>query len=110
MKFRKRPAMVEAVRFTGSHVVRETPWLARAFDQRELWPEPGTARFSPDHDAIEISNTTGICIAMIGDVIVLGSSGEMHASKPDVFERAYEAVPSSAMHTYGASRALKDES
>jgi hypothetical protein len=91
-KFRKKPVVIEAVQLTGLGAVRNTSWLRRALDQAELWPEPGTARFAADVDALEIATLEGIHRASIGDWIIRGIKGELYPCKPDIFAATYEAV------------------
>ncbi len=91
-KFRKKPVVIEAVQFTRASVLRATPWLARAIDQAQLFPEPGSARFAADADALEIATLEGIHRANLGDWIIRGIKGELYPCKPDIFAATYEPV------------------
>lgn len=90
MRFRKKPVVIEAVRFTGTAALRSEPWLSTAMDKS--WPEPGSARVAAEVYGVEIATLEGIHFAMIGDWIIRGIKGELYPCKPDIFAATYEAV------------------
>lgn len=89
MKFRKKPIVVEAVRWTGKN--REE---IRTFCSRDAFSTPArqdtegrTTKWSLLIDSLE-----GIMYAETGDYIIKDANGEFYLCKPDVFAKTYEAV------------------
>lgn len=80
-RFRKRPVVIEAVRWTGSN-------------QQEIHDfTEGTAKFSGDERYgwdLRIPTLEGVHRAAEGDWIIRGVQGEFYACKPDIFEATYE--------------------
>lgn len=98
MKYRKKPATVEAFQIT-----RETrwdnsdwpAWLHEAWDrQRNV-----DGSFQPTRlgggEATEIITLEGIHSVSWGDYIIRGIQGELYPCKPDIFAATYEPVPES---------------
>lgn len=81
MKFRKKPVVIEAVRY-GPYPV----------------PESGLVeflkgvRYSVGADCLVIETLEGDMTASLGDWIIRGVEGEFYPCKPDIFEKTYEAV------------------
>lgn len=89
MKYRKKPVVVEAVRWTGKN--REE---IRTFCSRDAFFTPArqdtegrTTKWS-----LLIDNHEGIIHAETGDYIIKGVNGEFYPCKPDIFEKTYERV------------------
>ncbi len=82
MKFRKKPVVIEALRWEGEGTLESV----RKFlgDDFICWH---TA-----HDSILIRTLEGTLSASLGDWIIRGVKGEHYACKPDIFERTYEQV------------------
>lgn len=78
MKFRKKPVVIEAVRYTGYNK-RET------IDFTE-----GTARTNTCHSHLTIPTLEGNHTASVGDWIIKGVEGEFYPCKPDIFAKTYE--------------------
>jgi len=79
MKFRKKPVVIEAMRWDGQN-------------QREIetWAE---TIFAPDlSDRLAIFTLGGKTYASVGDWIIKGIQGEFYPCKPDIFEATYEKV------------------
>lgn len=80
MKYRKKPVVVEAVRWTGNNHAEMCDFI------------------DPEH--FEILARSGLIIhtlegdlhASIGDYIIKGVEGEFYPCKPDIFFQTYEAV------------------
>ena len=80
MRFRKKPVVIEAVRWTGDN-------------QRDIEDD-----FY--HGALAITTSTQLVIptlegrmrADVGDWIIKGVKGEFYPCKPDIFDATYEAV------------------
>ena len=94
MKFRKKPVVIEAIKWTVKNH-RET---FNFIDSKKLDSpiEPSGENFYIDHSKVNgglvIKTLEGEHIASIGDWIIKGVSGEYYPCKPDIFEQTYEAV------------------
>lgn len=91
MKARKRPVVVEAVKFegfssvTGHALFNERPeWLIKEFGNRiTFFDKPNT---------LTIATLEGKMIADTGFFIVQGVQGELYPCKPDIFLETYEII------------------
>ena len=88
MKFRKKPVVIEAIRFDG------TP--GGALSLFEKFDIPG-GKFVPDlYDpalgTLLIPTLEGDHTARTGDFIIRGVQGEFYPCKPDIFAATYEPV------------------
>ena len=85
-KYRKKPVVIEAVRFVepsqGAEVAR---WCGGRF-KSEVKPSDHT---DVSH-SILIPTLEGIMTASLGDYIIRGVQGEFYPCKPDIFEATYE--------------------
>lgn len=88
MKFRKKPVVIEAIRYTLDN--REE---AIAFCQgnciHKVATEDGVAVESRD---IKLPTLEGTMRAEPGDWIIRGIKGELYPCKNDIFEATYEPV------------------
>ncbi len=88
-RFRKKPVVVEAVRYTGSPL---------SFDLIYEWmggdDGPNLGHEGPTEDPREfgIKTLEGKMTARPGDWIIKGVAGEFYPCKPDIFEKTYERV------------------
>lgn len=86
-KFRKKPVVIDAVRWMGDNTTEVIDWVINS--------DSGCARY---HDAEEegrteylaIDTPEGIMRANIGDWIIRGVKGEHYPCKPDIFRVTYE--------------------
>lgn len=87
MKFRKRPVVVEAVRWTGSNVDEVAAFFGTP-------PAIVAACISSvlGEYRLPIVTLEGVVTASPGDWIIRGVKGEYYLCKPDIFERTYEAA------------------
>lgn len=80
-KYRKRPVVIEAVRFDGT-----------------LQSIQGMNILSVSHDFIngtcQIETLEGVMTANKGDYIIKGVKGEFYPCKPEIFEATYDLEPS----------------
>jgi hypothetical protein len=76
-KYRKKPVVVEAIRFNGTNHVEVAQFLAGA-------------DFEPSIGSIDIKTLEGTMRADRGDWIIRGVKGELYPCKPDIFEATYE--------------------
>lgn len=95
MKFRKRPVIIEAVKFHNREyadnplVFDEIPkWLQEAVDNKTIIPEFR----SEDYWYLNIQTLEGTMSARPDDWIIQGVNGEIYPCKPDIFEKTYEKV------------------
>lgn len=89
MKFRKKPVVIEAFKWTGDRGQIEDPeWIIEAIKSGKVWfSNPGTSEV-----AMEISTLEGEMCGRRGDWIIKGIKGEIYPCKPDIFHATYEAV------------------
>lgn len=77
-KYRKKPVVVEALKFTGDN------WLEIA---RFL-----TVSKINDDGTFHIMTLEGEHRCSVGDYVIKGVNGEFYPCKPDIFEKTYDAV------------------
>lgn len=87
MKYRKKPVVIEAVRFTGSstHAYAIKDWMAG-----RDYVEPGMA--TCDMRSMTIPTLEGDMTAHPGDYIIRGVKGEFYPCRADIFEQTYEVA------------------
>lgn len=83
-KYRKKPVIVEAFRWTGD--VKTTKCSYEAIQAREK----GIIKI--DGENLIIRTLEGDMIASKGDYIIKGINGEFYPCKPGVFQKTYELV------------------
>ncbi|MGT2911775.1 hypothetical protein ACVR1I_08715 [Streptococcus cameli] len=81
MRYRKKPVVVEAVKWTGKNI-------------DEIVGFAKTAVIGYEEPSMKMSITTleGVMIANKGDYIIKGVQGEFYPCKPDIFAETYEQV------------------
>lgn len=88
MKFRKKPVVIEAVKYLGEGNVENnetTDWMWDAL-------EKGVMRYPNGNDPLIIKTLEGDHTVSPGDYIIQGVKGELYPCKPDIFEATYEPV------------------
>jgi len=87
-KFRKKPVVIEAVRWSGSN---RDEVLALLDGAKAIVPLDGfqDSRLPP---YISIETLEGRMHAQLQDWIIKGVKGEFYPCKPDIFEATYEPV------------------
>lgn len=87
-KFRKKPVVIEAVRFTKDN------WKeVESFTNNQAYFTNPEISFNGKSTCI-IPTLEGQHIATEGDWIIKGVNGEFYPCKPDIFEKTYENVES----------------
>lgn len=86
MKYRKKPVVIEAVRWYGK------------YNEPTEWPDwfrdAMGAHVKPLNDgALLIETLEGNHRADIGDMIIRGVKGELYPCKPDIFAATYDEEP-----------------
>jgi hypothetical protein len=82
--FRRKPVVIEAVRFRRGEQPGE---LAAAV-------VAGVVRYADDGETVLIRTLEGTMSAVHGDWIIRGVKGEFYPCKPDIFAATYEPAPS----------------
>lgn len=88
-KFRKKPVVIEAVRWDGSN-------------SGEVYRFIGDEPYGDFVNEIPIKTLEGTMVASLGDWIIKGVKGEYYPCKPDIFDATYEPVEDGV--NYGAGR------
>lgn len=84
MKYRKKPVVIEAVKFTGADSWAELEAL-------EQGSTCGLVFCAADDPPFLIVNTLeGNMRGDLGDYIIRGVKGELYPCKPDIFEATYD--------------------
>ena len=78
MKYRKKPVVIEAIRFIGSNYEEVREFIS----QNTLCSD----------SSIVIPTLEGDMVAQKGDYIIKGVQGEFYPCKPDIFKETYEKV------------------
>lgn len=84
MKFRKKPIVIEAFKWTGGPNQTEDPvWIVEAI-------KLGVVRI--EYPNLYIQTLEGEMTASKGDWIIQGVQGEIYPCKPDIFEKTYDEI------------------
>ena len=88
-KYRKKPVVIEAFKWTADSEQQEDPlWIVHAINQGIVtFEDSGTENISMMIETLE-----GTHRANRGDFIIKGINGELYPCKPDIFEQTYELV------------------
>lgn len=79
-RYRKRPVVIEAVRWTGDNI-------------EELFKlEDFKLNYTLVNGVLGVYSLEGVMWASIGDYIIRGIKGEFYPCKPDIFKETYEEV------------------
>lgn len=94
MKYRKKPIVIEAFKWTGGHNQKEDPeWIVEAIKAGDVWFNRLDANGNVvEHSMMRITTLEGIMTAEVGDYIIKGIKGEIYPCKPDIFEATYDKV------------------
>lgn len=84
MKYRKKPVIIDAFKWTGDENQTEDPeWINKLM-------QGGAVRVVGGF--MEIETLEGVMKVNPGDYIIRGVKGEVYPCKPDIFEETYELV------------------
>ena len=99
MKYRKKPVVIEAIKWNGTNVVEVYNFLENEHieTQYEVKQEGKNFYIKFENGACKlgtlmIKTLEGEHKASIGDYIIKGVDGEFYPCKPDIFEKTYEVV------------------
>jgi hypothetical protein len=85
MKFRKKPVVIDAIKWEGKGNYELAVFLGG-----NDWKHVLSTNISNEH--LIIKTLEGKISASIGDWIIKGVNGEFYPCKPDIFEKTYEKV------------------
>ncbi len=93
MKFRKKPVVIDAVRWEGEWK-RIIEWMESfVLPGHFLFPIGDNPPLTVNKNGyLEIHTLEGTMRADLGDWIIRGIKGEFYPCKPDIFEATYEPV------------------
>lgn len=80
-RWRKKPVVIQAVKWDGSNLAVEALNGVLGLDPLTI----------VDKDKLKIQTLEGDMLASVGDWVIKGVNGEFYPCKPDVFEKTYEA-------------------
>lgn len=90
-KYRKKPVVIEAFKWTGGPEQNEDPnWIVEAINNGDvtfIGHRAGVGKL-----VMGIQTLEGLMTAQPGDYIIRGVQGEIYPCKPDIFEATYEKV------------------
>ncbi len=78
MKYRKKPVVIEAIKWTGNNAMEIKSFVGV------------NATHLKGDDVIIIITLEGNHKAIVGDMIIKGVQGEFYPCKPDIFAKTYE--------------------
>lgn len=89
MKYRKKPIVIEAFKWTGGPDQTEDPeWAIEAIKKGEMYfINTGTKKIK-----LMIKTLEGLMITRPGWYVIRGIEGEFYSCKPSIFEATHEAV------------------
>lgn len=82
MKYRKKPVVIEAIKYTGTDESKIRVW--KFCDNVKVYVD--------ENENFVIPTLEGDMKANVGDYIIKGVNGEFYPCKPDIFEKTYEVV------------------
>ena len=90
MKFRKKPVVIDAVRWTGSNL-RDVIEFAGLHPSASKWTWEEYEKVVA-LEGLKIFTLEGPLMASVGDWIIRGVKGEFYPCKPDIFEASHESI------------------
>ncbi len=91
MKYRKKPVVIEAVKWTGDNL-REIIDFTGLHPSALKWTWEEYEQVVKEN-GLKIFTLEGSYMATIGDMIIKGVQGEFYPCKPDIFETTYDPLP-----------------
>jgi len=89
-KYRKKPVVIEAIKWTGDNL-KEIIDFSGLHPSAEKWSWEQYEEVVASR-GLKIFTLEGEHMAEIGDMIIKGVAGEFYPCKPDIFEQTYEPV------------------
>ena len=89
MKYRKKPVVIDAFKWTGGINQTEDPlWIQDAVMSGKVYFKD----YKTPQVTMQIKTLEGEMTAQQGDYVIKGIKGELYPCKPDIFEATYEIV------------------
>ena len=85
LKFRHKPVVIEAIKFTGINAARQA-------DYEQFANQPLEVRTFDNMLCLVIHSSGGEGIAWPGDMIIKDSRSNLYICRADIFAKTYEAV------------------
>ena len=99
MKYRKKPVVIDAVRWTGTNAEEVIAFIADGHENFDHLPRDSNdphihqgIGHCPSEGTLDIPTLEGTMTARAGDWIIKGVKGEFYPCKPDIFAATYDAV------------------
>jgi len=92
MKYRKKPVVIEAVRWAYDENESCGRAECRAFDAIKALSGDGRDVAYNADGTLSIRTLEGVMRANVGDYVIRGIKGEIYPCKPDIFHATYEKV------------------
>lgn len=94
MKFRKKPVVIEAIRWDGENLAEVLSFTGKSprFEEWFSSFDEYAAHVSSDDNKFKVFTPEGAMEANVGDWIIRGVRGEHYPCKPDIFAATYEAA------------------
>lgn len=88
MKARKKPVIINCVKYLGdTSITEKSPsWITKAYEKGIIYRDPIKQR------DFYIKTLEGNMLISPGDIIIEGIEGEIYPCKPDIFEKTYEIL------------------
>ena len=93
-KYRKKPVVIEAIKWTGKNLFDVICFTDGHPETSYAAANDGWDSYCNlvDREGFKIKTLEGWMNADIGDWIIMGIKGELYPCKPDIFEQTYEQV------------------
>ena len=94
MKYRKKPVVIEAIRWDGENLAEVLSFTGKSprFEEWFSSFDEYAAHVSSDDNKFKVFTPEGAMEANVGDWIIRGVRGEHYPCKPDIFAATYEAA------------------
>jgi hypothetical protein len=94
-RYRKRPAIVEAMRYDGTNAHIATFWIGSSLAAAEMAKKGERLAWMSDDGKLCLmtQNAPAFFIVEVGDWIVKGVEGEFYPCRASIFEATHERAP-----------------
>jgi len=86
MKYRKKPVVIEAMKFETNND------NGLCMKRIEVWILENNGKVENNNTDLIIETLEGMMTARVGDWIIKGINGEFYSCRGDIFEKTYEKV------------------
>lgn len=91
MKYRKKPVVIEAVRWDGTNLEEIKTFVGESLKYDIIDTSWEVGKGAP-HVNMKIKTLEGDMWVSKGDFIIRGVNGEFYPCKPNIFEKTYEVA------------------